>query len=160
MKPAPKQVKAWFDYDPETGQLIRKRVQRANIPRILNPSRHRVDFLGVRYQVTHIIWVIYYGKWPTEFIDHIDHNRMNRRIVNLREATRSENCWNRLSNNDYGKGVTYRYGRTSKPWQAQIQHNNQKVHLGFFDEASEAAQAYSEAAARYHGEFACVDDAR
>lgn len=147
-------VQAWFSYDPETGILSRKLKRRENHPDILNPNRGRVDFFGVRYQVTHIIWVLYYGKWPDEFVDHKDHNRRNNRITNLREATRAQNGWNRIENNPNGKGVTYRAANNS--WQAQIQSDNEKLHLGFFSTKEEAAEAYRQAALEYHGEFTCL----
>jgi hypothetical protein len=157
MKPPVELVRAWFAYDPETGLLSRLRKQRSNIPNVLNANRMRVDFLGVRYQVTHIIWVVHYGKWPDEFIDHIDHNRRNNRIVNLREATRAENGWNRIENNPNGKGVTFRSDkREGKQWQAQIQVNNQKMNLGFFATKELASEAFAQAATQYHGEFACL----
>ncbi len=150
-------VQAWFAYDAETGLLTRKLKRKENHPDVLNPIRGRVDFFGVRYQVTHIIWVIYYGKWPDEFIDHIDHNRRNNRIANLREATREQNCWNRIERNPNGKGVTFRQDKIERPWQAQIQANNEKMHLGFYATKKEAEEAYAQAAAQYHGEFACLE---
>lgn len=157
MKPSVELVQAWFAYDPETGLVTRLRKHRSNIPTELNPSRGRVDFFGVRYQVTHIIWVLYYGKWPDEFIDHKDHNLQNRRINNLREATRAQNGWNRIERNPNGKGVTFRSDkREGLQWQAQIQVNNEKMNLGFFATRELASEAFAQAALKYHGEFACL----
>lgn len=150
-------VKLWFSYNPETGILSRKLKGRSSTPDILNPIRERVDLLGTRYRVTHIIWALYHGKWPDEFIDHKDHNRRNNRIVNLREASRIQNGQNRLSNNVNGKGVTFRQDRNSYPWQAQIQFERRKLHLGFYNSKEEAAEAYKQAAIEYHGEFACLE---
>lgn len=156
MKPSVEVVKAWFSYNPETGTLTRELKHRSNIPNEVNMDRGRVWFFGVLYQVTHIIWVVYHGKWPDEFIDHIDHNRQNNRIENLREATRAQNGWNRIEQNGNGKGVTFRPEKIERPWQAQIQTNNEKMHLGFYTTKEEAAEAYRQAAIQYHGEFACL----
>lgn len=156
MKPSIELTRAWFSYDPEAGTLTRELKHRDNIPDKVNMDRGRVYFFGVLYQVTHIIWVVYHGKWPDEFIDHIDHNRRNNRIENLREATRSQNCWNRIEDNGNGKGVTLRPEKIGRPWQAQIQYDNKKKHLGFFPTKEEAAEAYRQAAIQYHGEFACL----
>lgn len=150
-------VRRWFAYDPTTGQLSRKLKQRSNIPDVLGSDRTRVDFFGTRYQVTHIIWMIQHGRWPIGEIDHENHNRTDRRFVNLREVTHGQNTMNRRFNNPYGKGVTYRLDRKIKPWQAQIQVNGAKKHLGFFSTSEEAAGAYKQAAIQYHGEFACVE---
>lgn len=156
MKPEIEIVQAWFAYDPETGLLSRKLKSKSNAPDVLNPIRQRVDLFGIRYQVTHIIWVIYYGKWPDEFIDHIDHNRQNNRISNLREATRAENGWNRIEQNPNGKGVTFRPDKyEGEQWQAQIQANGKKMHLGFFATKELAAGAYRIASIEHHGEFTC-----
>ena len=148
-------VQRWFSYDPDTGLLNRKLKRSSNHPDTLNPTRERVDFFGHRYRVTHIIWAVHFGKWPDEEIDHIDHNHNNNRLINLREATRSENMQNRRWSNPNGKGVTYQDGRPS-PWQAQIAVEGKKIHLGFFGSKEEAAKAYIEAAIHYHGEFACL----
>jgi hypothetical protein len=157
MKPDIELVRKWFAYDPETGVLSRKLTRRSNGSLWLNPDAHRVLFMGTQYQVTHIIWVIYHGKWPDNFIDHINHDRKDRRIVNLREADYNQNCWNRLERNMNGKGVYHGGDSTLRPWKAQIQVNNKYVYLGRYETKEEAHQAYREAALKYHGEFACLD---
>lgn len=113
--------------------------------------------MGTQYQVTHIIWVVHYGKWPDNFIDHINHDRKDRRIVNLREADYNQNCWNRMERNMNGKGVYHGSDSTLRPWKAQIQVNNKYIYLGRYKTKEEAHQAYREAALKYHGEFACLD---
>lgn len=151
-----KLIQKWFAYNPDTGVLSRKLKRRAHHPDIINPKHGRVFFFRRQYRMTHIIWVVHFGKWPEEEIDHIDHNQENNRLNNLREATRSENMQNRRWRNPNGKGVTYQ-GDKAAPWQAQIAIEGQKIHLGFFFTKEEAAAAYREAALKYHGEFACLE---
>jgi AP2 domain len=90
-----------------------------------------------------------------KLVDHRNNDpRMNQKAF-LRPATKAENGNNRgaSSNNTSGhKGVTW-YKRYQK-WHAKIQHEGKKIHLGYFTVLEEAAQAYREAAAKYHGEFA------
>lgn len=150
-------IQKWFAYNPDTGVLSRKLKRRIHHPDVINPGHGRVIFFGRQYRMTHIIWVVHFGKWPTEEIDHIDHNQENNRLINLREATRSENMQNRRWRNENGKGVTYRQDKTDYPWQAQISVEKQKIHLGFFSTKEEAAAAYTKAALEYHGEFACLE---
>lgn len=153
MKPSIELVRQYWAYDPLTGILTRKIRLRGDIPITLNPKRTRVDFLGIRYTVTHLIWAIHFGKWPDEIIDHEDHGRTNTKLTNLREADKWQNMWNRKERNPLGKGVTMKAGK----YHAQIQFKGVKKHLGDHDTAEQAAKAYEKAAIELFGEFACVE---
>lgn len=88
--------------------------------------------------------------------DHINQNKLDNRRCNLRTATRSQNLCNKgkQSNNTSGfKGVCW--VKRDKKWLAQIRINGKRKHLGYFDSKKQAARAYSKAAKKYHGEFAC-----
>ena len=49
-----------------------------------------------RYRIHHIIFLYHHGYLPNQFIDHIDNNKTNNKIENLRECTASQNRWNTL----------------------------------------------------------------
>lgn len=87
-------------------------------------------------------WAIYHDAWPPEQIDHIDGNRANNRISNLRIVSNAENSRNRqiYSNNTSGcPGVGLdRYGRR---WRARIKVDYREIHLGTFDTMEEAIAA-------------------
>ncbi len=88
-------------------------------------------------------------------VDHINGNVLDNRKTNLRVCTRSQNQMNqrlRKDNTSGEKGVHF-YKR-SKKWKATIQHENKQNHLGTFLTKEAAMEAYSEAAKKYHGEFA------
>jgi len=75
-------------------------------------------------------------------IDHIDNNRLNNNINNLRWATNQENSQNRQlsSNNTSGvKGVSFH--KKANKWQAHIKIDGIKIHLGYFDNIEDAKQA-------------------
>lgn len=113
----------------------------------------RIDH--VLYSAHRLAWLYVYGEWPLDQIDHINNDKTDNRICNLRLATQSENIVNRRaqSNNSSGrKGVT----RSGKRWSASIRSNGHRYHLGTFDTVDDAHAAYSEAACRLHGEFANV----
>jgi hypothetical protein len=89
-------------------------------------------------------------------VDHIDGNGLNNSRNNLRIATRSQNCANRLNapsakTSPY-KGVSWK--KRNKKWVAQIKVNQRVIHLGLFECAMDAACAYAKAAKQYFGEFA------
>jgi len=93
---------------------------------------------------------------PSELtVDHINGNSLDNRRQNLRLATRAQNMQNAGANsrNTSGyKGVHW-LAAASK-WQARIRHNGKRIHLGVFDTAEQADEAYRNAADSLHGEFA------
>ena len=92
-------------------------------------------------------------------VDHINGNTLDNRKENLRLATKSTNGMNRgiPNNNTSGyKGV--HFFKRNKNWQAYINFESKRVHLGYFDNKHDAARAYNEAAIKYHGEFAKLNE--
>lgn len=91
-------------------------------------------------------------------IDHCDGNGLNNIRANLRVCTRLENGRNvRISkrNTSGYKGVSWHNG--AHKWRASITAHGSFIHLGYFSDPSEAAQAYDRAAQTYHGKFARVN---
>lgn len=108
------------------------------------------------YTAHRVIWVIVYGEWPENQIDHANAIRTDNRISNLRVATDQENNRNRglnSANSSGFKGVSW-HAKTKK-WRSDIRDSNGKrLYLGIFSTPESAHAAYCEAAKRYHGEFA------
>ena len=85
--------------------------------------------------------------------DHINHNGLDNRRLNLRLATKSQNAKNRIS---YGvsKDLGVYFHIMSGKWEAKIKSNKQSIYLGLYKKETDAAKAYNKAALKYHGEFA------
>jgi len=92
-------------------------------------------------------------------VDHKDGNKPDCRKRNLRICTKAENTRNRAipnTNTSGYKGVNW--DRQKRKWRAKITANEHRNHIGYYDTAKEAARAYNEAALKYHGEFARLNE--
>lgn len=110
-----------------------------------------------KYAAHRLIWYMVTGEWPFQ-IDHKDHDPSNNCWHNLREATGSQNQWNKRiqSNNTSGfKGVSFQ--KAAKKWCAFIKQHHQNYYLGLFDTPEEAHAAYRQAAHSFHEDFACIE---
>jgi hypothetical protein len=106
---------------------------------------------GRPYRVHRLVFLYFHGYMPPQ-VDHIDGNRMNNRVENLREATSSQNNQNRKATSSSGvKGVVWH--KQSKKWVASICVNRKSVHLGSFISIEEAALVANKARQSAHGEF-------
>jgi hypothetical protein len=86
-----------------------------------------------------LIWIMHYGDIPENLVvDHIDRDKSNNFIENLRLLTKSQNNRNRDC-----KGVSFDKARNK--WRAQISINNTTIMLGRYDIESQALAAYKAA---------------
>jgi len=149
----------YFDYDFTTGigtykKRKGKRVKIGDRVGYIDTSNgyRYVCFEGKTYKEHRVVWFLYYGEWPKNEIDHIDLNKANNAISNLRECTRSQNLANRKTVNKLGfKGVQKTpYGK----YQAKIKKGGKLIYLGTYETPEEASIAYGEAATKHFGNFA------
>jgi hypothetical protein len=109
-----------------------------------------------RYYMAHrLAWLFEHGEWPTVFIDHINGNKADNRLENLRMADYSQNRRNakRNKNNKSGvKGVSW--SKESKKWHARLWADGAYKHLGLYDDIELAELVITEARDIFHGAFA------
>ena len=116
--------------------------------------RVRVD--GKYLYVHRLVWFLLTLKEVPEdlFIDHIDGNRLNNNINNLRLATALENQYNKARQSNgtsQYKGVWY--DKAKDCWKASIRFKDKRHYIGQFETELDAALAYDEYAKRIQGEF-------
>lgn len=149
-----------FEYDREAGKLFWK-VSRGNAAAgkeavSINSNgyrRARID--GTHYLVHRLIFLIEHEYLP-EFIDHKDGDKLNNKIDNLREASRSENNRNRSKQSSNTSGIVgVCYHKDANKWHARCRDRNGKnTHLGLFTDLQAAAEVVRAFRLEHHAEFA------
>lgn len=149
-----------LSYDAETGVFtwrdrisIRIKVgNRAGRPNWKGYRQIGID--GALIMEHKLAWLYVYGEWPNAQIDHINRDKADNRIANLRLATNSQNHINKglQKNNTSGfKGVVWE--PSLGKWRARIKVNGRNKYLGVFASKEDAAGARRDAERRYFGEF-------
>jgi len=101
-----------------------------------------------------LVWLYHFGFLPS-LIDHINGDRSDNRVENLRPATHSQNiCNSRLAKNNTSgaKGVVWAEDR--KKWRARIVANGVRAWLGSYDTYEAACNAARAARSEFHKDFA------
>lgn len=105
---------------------------------------------GTIYYAHRLAWLYVYGYFPENLIDHIDQNKGNNRISNLRETNKFCNAINSgslITNTSGVKGVYW--DKQTQKWRAAIVVNNKTINLGRYKEKLHAAAARYEAEIKY-----------
>ena len=141
-------------YDPATGEFLRLTGPRAGKPAggLDLHGYRQVAFMRKLHKAHRLAWLYVHGEWPDRHIDHINGDKLDNRIANLRLATPAENGQNRNRmnrNNTSGlPGATLH--KQSGRWMAQITHQRRHIYLGCFGTAEEAHRAYLDAKRALH----------
>jgi HNH endonuclease len=151
------ELKKWVLYDPKTGRFTRlkdtARCREGSLTGGLSSDGHwRTRINWIRYLEHRLAWLYVHGEWPKTDLDHINRNKLDNRIENLREATKTQNGANmKISkHNTSGHKGVYRCRSKTSPWCARISHD----YIGVFKTKEEAAVAYLAEAKTRYGEFA------
>lgn len=112
-------------------------------------------YIGVRinkksYLMHRLAWLYVYGKFPNNHIDHINGNRIDNRIINLRDVPQRENARNQKTHRD-GHLVGSYFHKGDQKWMARIQINNKQRHIGSFLDQISAHQAYKDCYKEQYG---------
>jgi hypothetical protein len=170
--PSPELLRKLLRYEPETGKLFWRKRDFEYFKTLRSAKCWNTKYAGAqaftnkcngylqggifrkKHSAHRVIWALFYGKWPEKFIDHVNGDKTDNRIVNLRECTPSQNGWNsgiRSSNRSGYKGVWW--NKRVKRWVASIRDGHSQIYLGSYLCPKEAHAAYCQAAQKMHGQF-------
>ena len=149
------QVREMFDFNPDTGIFTRKMATRVGgVGSFVGWLRNGYWVLTInrkKYLAHRIAWLYFHGHHPKDSIDHINRNRLDNRIVNLRDVPHHKNMQNidiYKSNNSGQKGVDR---QVNGAWRARIRVDGKRIYLGCFRDFDLATKAYRDAQDKYHG---------
>ncbi|WP_370956637.1 HNH endonuclease [Enterobacter hormaechei] len=108
-----------------------------------------------QYFAHRLAWLYVHGHWPEGFIDHINGDKADNRLINLREAKREENCRNvSLKSTNTSGYVGIFLDKRNGTWRAQITVSRKQIVLGYFHSKIEAVRAFNAGASLHHGDYA------
>lgn len=144
------ELNARLEYEPHTGFIRWKDGQRRAGQRAFSHVSKRGYYVSTfRHEggcttlsAHRVAWALSKGEWPSGQIDHINGNRLDNRLVNLRDVVNAENAKNMAmkSNNTSGVNGVYLHKQTGK-WCAQINAFGKTIGLGLFSQIEEAVIA-------------------
>jgi hypothetical protein len=110
----------------------------------------KVMYQKKAYWAHHIVWLLHHGCLPHKFVDHINGDRSDNRIENLRLCTQSENMQNRSRSGIGASCLLGAHKRQGGKWEAAITLQGKKQWLGIFDTVEQAHFAYLSAKKSIH----------
>ena len=145
-----------FDY--QDGNLIRKSGRINEIGQVAGCVHKGTGYIHIKikakcFKAHRLVFLYHHGYLP-EFVDHIDGDKTNNRIENLRAATKQENCHNqkiRSTNKSGYKGV--KWVEHCKKWQVDVSINYKQLRFGMYEDLDLAGLVAIEATELIHGRF-------
>ena len=140
-------------YSPKVGEAWNRRL--AGKHWIVNKySGYRTSTIsGVCLRGHRVAWLITHGEWPNGFLDHIDGDKTNNRLDNLRVVDPAESSKNKGKQVRNKSGINGVYldlkGNKSKPWRVYIGVNGKNKFIGGYETKEQAKQARDQAEADY-----------
>ena len=135
-------LKDYLSYDLETGVFHWKKnppfkkVVGRPAGRVTNHGYVQVKFNRRMYSAHRLAWYFVFGKWPDGMIDHINGEKLDNRISNLRIVSNRQNQQNQRVHRDGRLPGTRQ--RANGRWEARVSN----VYLGMFNTPEEAHLAY------------------
>lgn len=108
--------------------------------------RYRLHIKGYfvvgKYLAHRLSWFLYYGEWPKGQIDHINQNKRDNRICNLRDVSNKDNHRNMpIQKNNKSGIVGVHYAKNKCKWVAYIKVDGKRIHIGSYGNLFDASCA-------------------
>lgn len=153
-------IKEFLEYDPNTGNFTWRQNRKGHVRAGMRAGcRHgkgyvTIAFDGVEYLAHRLAWAMSHGSLDVDIqIDHLNGDRADNRLENLRAATHAENCRNSKVRKHSKSGIKGVRMRGTK-WHVRIRFDGNAIWVGSYETPEAALQAYDAAAIKYFGEFA------
>lgn len=152
-------LKELLNYDKDTGvftRIVQRGRQRRLAPGTKAGYQHgvywRINVYGEIYSAHRLAWFYAHGEWPKQEIDHINGDKSDNRLCNLRDVPKSINMQNKqaahVGSVSGFLGVSFKKDRSK--WLAHIGRDGKRLHIGYFSTPEAAHAAYIEAKRRLH----------
>jgi hypothetical protein len=142
-------------YNPLTGEFMR--IRRRGRTKIGERPGHtdehgysQIFVDGFRYKAHRLAWLYVHGVFPVGFIDHINGNKSDNRIANLRDADALINVQNLHGPKGRNASGFLGVSRKRDRWRASIRANGKQLNLGSFDTPELAYESYVRAKRELH----------
>lgn len=160
-------AKQHLTYELDNGKLLWLRIPKmcngkryaigSEVGSIHNSGYRVLTLMGKKLQAHRVIWAIHYNSWPNGEIDHIDGDRLNNKLSNLRVVTRSQNMFNAKTKQNSSSGIkNVQWDNSSQSWRVRVRVNGKRYHVGRFTEIEKAAEAAKEFMLKSHKQYARV----
>lgn len=153
------ELKTQVEYNADTG-IFTWKVRNSNRIKVGDEAGNyhnggyiEMQVLGERHLAHRLAWLYVHGYIP-QLIDHIDGNRLNNKISNLREATYAENAYNSKIRSDNKSGVRcVSWDKARKSWEVRIKIDGKLKHFGNYKDLDEAAKVAEKVRKEHHTSF-------
>ena len=149
-------LKELLRYDPETGVFVwlknprHRAIREGNVAGSLCKGRLQIGIDQRFYRASRLAWLYVHGEWPKHEIDHINGDKSDNRIANLRDVSRLVNQQNIRKALRHNATGILGASRINRRFRAKLTTDGVSQHLGYFDTPEEAHTAYVEAKRRLH----------
>lgn len=150
-------LKQLLHYDPDTGVFtwianVNRMARIGDVAGSVNKVYEYVyiQVLKKKYRAHRLAWLYVHGSFPKNEIDHIDHDRLNNRIDNLRDVTRQENKKNTsISSSNTSGFMGVCWDNSVEKWMVTISISGKRKTLGRFTNINDAIEARKAANIKY-----------
>ena len=149
-------IKKYLRYDAETGKIFWK-LNKGSTGKAGNEAGgQNCGYLRMKlnrksYKAHRIAWLLTYGSWPVDQIDHINGNKKDNRLANLRNVSNRENSRNKkIYKNNTSGTIGVSFDKSKQGYVASIMINGKHKNLGVFKNKEEAIAARAAANIKYN----------